>query len=190
MQYVVKYLSIDCIRDSTGFRANILSLGNALTIAWVEGLKSQLCAPNSTFIKALDTCTACIKAQPNPSGGIKSISSLLPYLEFCHLLSYSTLMYTSTNGQITTIVYLLPTNNAATTTSSSSRTTTTSKTTSRATTPSRTSTVATPTSLAPQNAASSPSVSGIHYLWKSSGVFRILYLIYITLQLRHQATPG
>ncbi|KAK0766480.1 hypothetical protein N5P37_000205 [Trichoderma harzianum] len=133
---------------------------DALLIAQAQGLKSQLCAPNSAFIEALDSCSACIKTQgPNPRGGILSISPLLPFLEFCHLLSYSTLMYTSTNGQITTIVYLLPTNNAATNTSSSSRTITTSKKTSRATTPSRTSTLAIPTSLAPQNAASSPSVS-------------------------------
>ncbi|KAL6811919.1 hypothetical protein V8C40DRAFT_257734 [Trichoderma camerunense] len=132
----------------------------ALAIATVEGLKSQLCAPNSAFIEAVDSCSACIKGSgPNPRGGISSISPLIPYLEFCHLLAYSTLMYTSTNGQITTIVYLLPTNKAATNTSSSSRTITTSKKTSRATTPSRTSTLAIPTSLVPQNAASSPSVS-------------------------------
>ncbi|QYT05213.1 hypothetical protein H0G86_012107 [Trichoderma simmonsii] len=133
---------------------------DALLIAQAQGLKSQLCAPNSAFMEALDSCSACIKTQgPNPRGGISSISQLLPALEFCHLLSYSTLKYTSTNGQIATIVYLLPTNNAATKTSSSSRTITTSKKTSRATTPSRTSTLAIPTSLAPQNAASSPSVS-------------------------------
>ncbi|KAL7953078.1 hypothetical protein V8C34DRAFT_297911 [Trichoderma compactum] len=120
----------------------------ALLIASDEGLKSQLCASNSPFLQALDVCSACIKAQgTNPSGGTSSISSLLPFLEFCHLLSYSTLTYTSTNGQITTIVYLLPTNHAATTTSSSPRTTTT------------TSTLAPPTSPAPQNTASSPSVS-------------------------------
>ncbi|OPB40517.1 hypothetical protein A0O28_0005960 [Trichoderma guizhouense] len=136
---------------------------DAFSIAQAQGLKSQLCAPNSAFIEAVDSCSACIKTQgPNPRGGISSISLLLPALEFCHLLSYSTLKYTSTNGQIATIVYLLPTNIAATNTSSSSRTITTSKKTSRATTPSRTSTLAIPTSLAPQNAASSPSVSGIH----------------------------
>lgn len=61
-------------------------------------------------------------------------------------------------------MYLLPTSNAATTSTSSSSTTTTSKKTSGATTPSRASTLATQTSIAPQNAASSPSVSGIHYL--------------------------
>lgn len=149
----MKYLSCvcDCIRDFAGFRANILSLDQALLIASHEGLKSQLCASNSDFLQALDVCTACIKAQgTNPSGGTSSISSLLPFLEFCHLLSYSTLTYTSTNGQITTIVYLLPTNNAASTTSSSSRATKT------------TSTLATPTSPAPQNTASSPSVSGMY----------------------------
>ncbi|KAM6487676.1 hypothetical protein HDV62DRAFT_159075 [Trichoderma sp. SZMC 28011] len=152
---------------------------DALAIAQAQGLKSQLCAPNSAFIEAVDSCSACIKTQgPNPRGGISSISHLLPALEFCHLLSYSTLKYTSTNGQIATIVYLLPTNNAATKTSSSSRTITTSKKTSRATTPSRTSTLAIPTSLAPQNAASSPSVSGIHCMWKSSGVFAFISDIY------------
>lgn len=157
--------SIKRSRSTTSFRANISSLDDALTIASAEGLNRQLCAPNSPFIEALDSCSACIKAQgSDPNGGATSLSPLIPFLEYCNLLSYSTLTYTSTDGQVTTIVYLLPTNNAATTTTSSSRTSTTSKKTSGATTPSRTSTLATQTSLAPQNAASSPSVAGIHYL--------------------------
>lgn len=143
LQYVVKHLSSDRFQDSTSFRANISSLDDALAIGMSSGLQSELCAPSSPFIIAVDACCACIKeAGSDLKGGTSNVSSLLPFLEYCHLLSYSTLTYTSTNGQVATIVYLLPTNNAATTTTTSSRTTT-SKKTSRATTPRRTSTLAT-----------------------------------------------
>jgi hypothetical protein len=157
------------IKKFTSIRANITSLDDALTIAEAEGKTSALCTPSSTFIEAVDSCGTCVNAQSsNPSGSATVISSLLPYLDFCHLLSYSTL---------TQIVYLLPTNNAASTTTPPSSTTTSEKA-SRSTTPSRTSSTATQTSVDPQNTVSSSPVSGMRIPFNRCQLFYVLHLIH------------
>ncbi|KAH7124508.1 hypothetical protein EDB81DRAFT_664083 [Dactylonectria macrodidyma] len=91
----------------------IYDLDNLFKIAEAEGKTSELCDPGSTFRTAAEICRKCLEDNEAMSTDVSYLDLIVPgldeYLDFCHIgVTTLTHTFTGTNGQVSTVRYVVP----------------------------------------------------------------------------------